>query len=753
MKLKLNVFTKQLLLFLIQLLLSEATTRHGFRPFGLGFYAALVYGGENVVLASAFYMASEFLAEPTIKGLVYAASSVVVLTVCCLAHHFLKKHLTMRLVNVYAFIAQIPVIVLKALDGNFLFAFTSGIIAQIFCYAAVIIVYALLVRGLKCRLTVDELAAGGIMLVALSLAAENVSLFGVTLLGVIAPFAVLLVAYLFKEQSALIFVSLMGVGAAFSNGNVSYVGTYVMMAVCAALFIKLNAASAALATVVAEVVAAYYFDAYEGYTYVNLICTVVSAAAFLAIPKKSKMKMLSFTKTASDGVSGKKLVNKDRSDISKRLYAVAGIFEDMRDLVSEEVSEVPPLEESVKKISKDVALNFCAKCPEAEKCFSALNSDTSVVLEDLVSAVFQKGRCTIMDMPPFITSRCKQVNALVSVVNDKTVRFSQRAKLNAEMDNCRLMLAKQMGGTAEILENMATDIKKTISFDAGRETLIVDELAYHNIVCSEAMVYGEGSGMNVTLVVRPQDADKKILPKIVSKIIKYPLIVSGGTEIIGEKAGVNLVVKPRYNVVFGEAMRSASGENYSGDQRSVQRVGEDKVVFALCDGMGHGKHAMDTSSAAISLIENFYKAGFENGLVLELVNKLLSMKNEENFSTLDMCVLDLNTGGADIVKMGAADGFLKRKESVEVIESKVLPVGIVDEVKPVIERRIMFGGDMMVLVSDGVTDVLGSDGVRDLVARSDTANPQMLAESVIDAAAKAGATDDITAFCIRVYAK
>lgn len=513
MKLKLNVFTKQLLLFLIQLLLSEATTRHGFRPFGLGFYAALVYGGENVVLASAFYMASEFLAEPTLRGLVYAASSVVVLTVCCLAHHFLKKHLTMRLVNVYAFAAQIPVIVLKALDGNFLFAFTSGIIAQIFCYAAVIIVYALLVRGLKCRLTVDELAAGGIMLVALSLAAENVSLFGVTLLGVIAPFAVLLVAYLFKEQSALIFVSLMGVGAAFSTGNVSYVGTYVMMAVCAALFIKLNAASAALATVVAEVVAAYYFDAYEGYTYVNLICTAVSAAAFLAIPKKSKMKMLSFTKTASDGVSGKKLVNKDRSDISKRLYAVAGIFEDMRDLVSEEVSAVPPLEESVKKISKDVALNFCAKCPEAEKCFSALNSDTSVVLEDLVSAVFQKGRCTIMDMPPFITSRCKQVNALVSVVNDKTVRFSQRAKLNAEMDNCRLMLAKQMGGTAEILENMATDIKKTISFDAGRETLIVDELAYHNIVCSEAMVYGEGSGMNVTLVVRPQDADKKYCPK------------------------------------------------------------------------------------------------------------------------------------------------------------------------------------------------------------------------------------------------
>lgn len=88
MKLKLNVFTKQLLLFLIQLLLSEATTRHGFRPFGLGFYAALVYGGENVVLASAFYMASEFLAEPTLRGLVYAASSVVVLTVCCLAHHF-----------------------------------------------------------------------------------------------------------------------------------------------------------------------------------------------------------------------------------------------------------------------------------------------------------------------------------------------------------------------------------------------------------------------------------------------------------------------------------------------------------------------------------------------------------------------------------------------------------------------------------------------------------------------------------------
>lgn len=753
MKLKLNAFTKQLLLFSVQLLLSQACTRHGFRPFGLGFYVALVYGGENVVLASIYFMISEIFANPSLDGILCAAAPVVVLSICCLAHRLLRKRLTMRLVNVYAFLAQIPVLAIRGSNGELLSAFTSAIIAQVFCYAAVIIVYALLVRGLKCRLTVDELAAGGIMLVALSLAAQNVAVFGVTLLGVLSPFVVLMGAYLFKQQSVLVLAALMGFGAAFSTGNFSYTGTFVAMAVCASLFVKLSSVAAALSVVVVEVAAAYYFDAYEGYSYINLVCTAISSAAFLALPKKTKMKMLSFTKTASDGVGGKKLVNKDRSDISKRLYAVAGIFEDMRDIISEDISEVPPLEESVKKISKDVALTFCAKCPEAEKCFSALNSDTSVVLEDLVSAVFQKGRCTIMDMPPFITSRCKQVNALVGAVNDKTVRFSQRAKLNAEMDNCRLMLAKQMGGTAEILENMATDIKKTISFDAGRETLIVDELAYHNIVCSEAMVYGEGSGMNVTLVVRPQDAEKKILPKIVSKIMKYPLIMSGGAEIIGEKAGVNLVVKPRYNVVFGEATRSASGQTCSGDQKSVQRVGEDKVVFALCDGMGHGKQAMDTSSAAISLIENFYKAGFENGLVLELVNKLLSMKNDEDFSTLDMCVLDLNTGGADIVKMGAADGFLKRKESVEVIESKVLPVGIVDEVRPVIERRILFCGDMMVLVSDGVTDVLGSDGVKDFVAKSETANPQMLAESLIDAAAKAGATDDITAFCIRVYAK
>lgn len=753
MKLKMNVISKQLLFFAIQLLLSGAQTVHGFRPFGLGFFAALVYSRQNVLAASVFYVIAEVLFEPSAKGLVYAAAPVAVISVCCLAHRLTRKNLSMRLANVYAFLGRVPVVVLKSLDGDFLLAATEAVVAQIFCYAAIIIVYALVVRGLKCRLTVDELAAGGIAAVALSIGASCAKVENVSVLMAFAPFVIVLCSYVFTGGEALTSAAIMGIGAAFGGEGVGFVAAYIIMAVVCRLFVRLHVAAAAAATVAAEAVAAYYFGAYESYSYINVVVTAVSATAFVLIPKKQKIKMLSFTKTRADGYGGKRLVNKDRSDISARLYALSDVFEDMRDMIAEDVSEMPPLSDSVKKISKDVALDFCSKCPEAEKCFSALNGDTSVVMEDLVSAVFHKGRCTIMDMPPFITSRCKQVNALVAVINDKTVRFSARAKLNAEMDNCKLMLAKQMGGTAEILENLAIDIKKTISFDAGREALIIDELAYHNIVCSEAMVYGEGSGMNVSLVVRPQDAEKKILPKIVSRVMKYPLIVSGAADITGERAGINLVVRPRYSIVFGEAMRSADGQKYLGDSRSVQKVGEDKVVFALCDGMGHGEQAMATSSAAISLIENFYKAGFEHGLVLELVNKLLSMKNDENFSTLDMCVLDLNSGGADIVKMGAADGFLKRKESVEVIQSVALPVGIVEEASPVIERKIMFGGDMMVLVSDGVTDVLGSDGVRGIIESTDTGNPQMLAEDIVSAAERAGAADDITAFCMRVYAK
>ena len=185
----------------------------------------------------------------------------------------------------------------------------------------------------------------------------------------------------------------------------------------------------------------------------------------------------------------------------------------------------------------------------------------------------------------------------------------------------------------------------------------------------------------------------------------------------------------------------------------MQRIDEKSIVFALCDGMGSGTEAEKNSNAAISMIENFYKAGFDNSLILDLVNKLLALKNEENFSSVDMCVVDLRTGGADLIKMGAANGYIKRKNGVERIVSAALPIGILEEARPVVERKVLLPGDIVVLVSDGITDVLGDEGMEEILEYTATSNPQTLADTILGRAVEAGAVDDVSVLCARVYTK
>ena len=64
------------------------------------------------------------------------------------------------------------------------------------------------------------------------------------------------------------------------------------------------------------------------------------------------------------------------------------------------------------------------------------------------------------------------------------------------------------------------------------------------------------------------------------------------------------------------------------------------IYLPICDGMGSGDNAYNISKLSISLIENFYKAGFDNEIILSSVNKLLSLSEQENFSTIDLAVLD-----------------------------------------------------------------------------------------------------------------
>ena len=74
--------------------------------------------------------------------------------------------------------------------------------------------------------------------------------------------------------------------------------------------------------------------------------------------------------------------------------------------------------------------------------------------------------------------------------------------------------------------------------------------------------------------------------------------------------------------------------------------------------MGSGGRASEESCAAIELLEDFMETGFDKDIAIKMINSVLVLKsNEESFSTLDMAIIDLYSGIAEFIKIGAVSSF------------------------------------------------------------------------------------------------
>lgn len=744
---------KYIFYFMLLAAASSAQTLNGLKPFGLGIFAALVFARRNILVIAPMYIISCLISDFSWQSLVIGAAPAIVFIIAYFAHHKLNKRMNVTFANLYVLISQIPYVVFAAAGQAIYNILLTVVLTQIFAYIAILAFYAVIIRGLKYKLTVDEFISVLVVIGVIALSLYNISYNGFNLFYLFYGFALLASAYAFLATAPLILGVVAGLGCAFAGGGISSLSICVCLAAAVAAFRNTNAFICAAAMLAADAVLGYYFGAYSGYGWINIAVPAAGALMYLIIPKRFKNRFMNTLSAVSTARAGKTVVNKNRQELSVRLYSLANIFEDMQVLLQGEAGVLPDVLLSRERLAKDIAASCCGKCDGCDACFSSLGSDTSGIIEDILETAERKGKASIIDMPPFITSRCRRINGLIQNINDKIDGAKECASEIVELDRGKQMLATQMSGVAYILDNLADEFKQNVSFDAAREKLIIDELTYHNILCREVMVYGEGGDINVSVLVRESDADKSALIKAVSKIMKVRLVRTGAFDSEGGFVSVHLAPAPRFDFVYGEAARRREGESKSGDTRCVRRISASKVIFAVSDGMGSGDAAESNSSRAIQMVENFYEAGFNNEVVLSLVNRLLSLRGDDSFSAIDLMVLDLNTGACDFIKLGATFTLIKRREGAEAIEGHSLPVGILDTAKPDVIRRILINNDLVLLLSDGVTDVLSEGVLKEFLQEYKGLNPQTLSEEILKMAADAGATDDVTAMAIRVFAR
>ena len=374
----------------------------------------------------------------------------------------------------------------------------------------------------------------------------------------------------------------------------------------------------------------------------------------------------------------------------------------------------------------------------------------------MITISYEKGKATLLDIPSYLTSRCKQTNAILGSINALTGQYKKYMSMVHDVDTSKLIIAEQLLGISKIMGGLSKEVETNISFDTNRENKILDELTYYNIICIDAIVFEKDVWTQMaSVIVRNADAEKPRIVDVVSKVCgkkmaiyeAYPCSRPGYTV-------VNLKTAPKYDCLFGVSQRTKNGSKMSGDTYSIIKLDGDKLLFAISDGMGSGEKAEQTSELSISLVENFYKAGFDNDLILSTVNKLLNLHKEEIFSALDIAIVDEKNGLVDFIKMASPKSFILNEEGCQTIDAGALPIGIVEETKPLIKKNVVQAKDFVVLFSDGISDSFASDEeLKESVKAIKTKNPQEFADELLERALACNngfAVDDMTVIVVKI---
>lgn len=746
--------------FVLMLLFLKGGVRNEIFPFAFGFYVALCWCNQNLLATSAVYVLANVIISPTINTLIQSAFCVAVILFCFFVHKKIKHRIPASLLVVYTLLSQSAYMFFNMTSATKIVpTFVYLILGVLFMFACIKIFKIVLVKGVGFRFTIDESICISLFFVALSSGLSAVDFAGFYVLNIVAVFFILFATFVYSSSTVpLVLAGSFGLGYALQTGSLSALGILVVLALCSVAFKSTNKYFAVMAIIIADVVLGLYFNAYGIYNYKILCCTVLGEILFLCIPNKMLAVFKTFLGDNNSANALRNMVNRSRDNLCKRLFSLSEVFAEMNRTFKDTIKGVLPAGEVKQMLKDELFQKVCGDCPEKHRCHRIMEKQTNEIIDSIISAGLDRGKVTILDIPPFLSTRCNRTTTILNCLNNLIASYKQYSYCVTNVDTSKALIAEEFNGVSKLLLTLADETKDLVTFNQELEEKIKEDLNYIDVYATEVYVYQKDENMvSCIITMRTTDLENPKLFSVIDKSfgVKMALMSKESAQVAGFVVATFSPAK-KYDCIFGTAGVPKYGNKISGDSYSFVRLNGNKVLLALCDGMGSGDEAQRTSETAISLIENFYKAEFDDNIILSSVNKLLSMQMTENYSALDVCVIDLNDALGDFVKVGAPATIVKHADSTEVVEgSGALPIGILDEIKPSISKKMLSEGDIVLLASDGITDAFGDFGnLADFVNNCSTTNPQELANKVLEQAhvlSKDVPQDDMTVLCARLF--
>ena len=554
------------------------------------------------------------------------------------------------------------------------------------------------------------------------------------------------------------FAAVFGIWTGFACGIgtdffMPLVGTFGFCGFLCGLFSKFGKAGAAIGLILANAVLIVYTNnAIEPMLKIYEI--LLGTALFVFVPNDV---VEVFGDILKISVSEKEKISELKKSIKQRLKKISSSFKDMADTL-EELSEKKQSNPSeLAEIFDKAADKICVNCRRSPICWGKDFNSTYKSLFSLLESFEKKGTVDEGDFGEYLNIKCLNKEKLLSEINYQLELYKSELVWKSRLWESRELACRQISGMSEIIDDVACEIDKGFEKDFVPEKQITSLFKKSGIKIKYFTFEENKNGrLTAKLLVKASDFEKNGSEKIRKMLGRF-----SGKDFIFENLKsmnkkyklVSFSEKKSFYVEHGSASVGLSEKN--GDSYMFFELECGKYVILLSDGMGTGLKASKESKAITELLNTFLKAGFNKNLALKLINTVMIMKSEnDEFATVDMCVIDLYTGEAEFLKSGAEPSYIKEGDKVEIVTGNALPVGIIVENEPESFKRTLKDGDFVVMTTDGILSrENGSEWIKDYLKNNFNQNPQETAKDILNKAAENNGgkiLDDITVLSVKV---
>ncbi|NGY68870.1 stage II sporulation protein E [Clostridium perfringens] len=736
-------------------------------PFGLAYLIAITNYERKYILSSSLGVIVGYI---TLFNKVSNFSAYIIISTIVTIISMSKLNKKAR--NIASFIT--------VFSGLFVYGVLVGssdiilhLIGAISVTALVFPIYYVVSYTLKCIeeintqhfFSIDEIVSIELFICLLIVGIGTISINDISFRNIAAILFIIALAFISDTNMGAGAGITMGIILGFATGNLmESIAIYGACGLVAGIFRESGKLFTALSFNIIFIIVTLYSGVFNNISFIEAL---VGTGIFLLIPKKIYNKIsLEINKDKKVGHFSEVRFAEIKDELTERLKDFTEVLSIMGKSLNNLVgNDKLAIKNKGNALVENLSDRTCSDCDMRYMCWKRELHQTYNAFSDLIRNYENNSGA----FPHELEKKCIKKYALVKNLEDIMNIYMVNETLKSRLGEGRKILSNHINNMSVTISEIVDEFGNELHLCTDVEKSIKKSLLKYGINFGSLICYNDKNGrikikMQMENCMGSQTCIKTVLPIISETIGKNMSIGSEGCNINNKNNMCEIVIEeaPKYHINSHVAVATKEGEKFTGDSYSYGRTKDGNYITVISDGMGSGPEAGLESKVSVEIIEKFMEVGFDEKIAIDAVNAIMSIKfsEDEKFSTLDMNKIDLYTGNAKFMKVGAIESFIKRGNKVEVINSNTLPFGVLEEPDVDTVEKQVSNGDVIVSISDGILDVK-NDGSFDttwlieFLKSTKYRQPKDLSIAILEKAKELSggkAKDDMTVVVSKVFA-